>query len=308
MLKQFIFVLLIFLVSCGRKEVDIPSFAVKPLEASSINSFPAQRFSPAAERISCDPELDYWNASPQLVGGAANSGAQFVESFYGQANFYDCNARQQALEDSGELEIAEDSPTTTTLIVGDIPEDFTRFVSWSGNSQSSNGAGKLVNLYLQDNGIRTKTRIDFSKEGGVKTVNSILIATGGLDNSWSRALFKEVRDGSGDISEHYVGGRHYDDRDNAITIVVGHLKKNVGSATFKYQCTSITSANFNNSCTTGPTGGYLDDVGGASSAGALAALGVDTSADSIINALGTDLRSNFYTGSEVDYFEPVFRP
>ena len=309
MKKQFLFttasLLLCFINSCGdTKKIDFPSFSVKPLEGSSINTFPLQEeFSQAT--ISCEQELAFANAAPQML--RANSGKEFVEAFYAQANFYDCNARQQALEDSGDLEVAQDSPVTTVLYVGsDIPENFTRFVSWTGGIESTNNSGKLVNLYLQDDGVRTKTRIDFVNRSGLKTVNSLLIALGGTRaGQWTRSFFQEFEDGN--VISHYVGGRHYDTDEQTISIVLAHMKPNAGASTFTIQCTSISPENFNTGCSNLRGAQYYDATGNSINNAQAQTLGLITDPNDIVSNTGIDLGS-FYEGTEAEYFRPFFRP
>ena len=301
---------LIFLISCGDGvNITIPSFVVKPLGGTPVPSLSFQLEDFAAETISCDTEVQYYNDAPQLVN-QNNSGDEYVHTFYAMANFYDCNLRQQAME-KGSIETDEDASVNTVKTIGDPSADSTRFVSWQGEADASSGKGKLVNLYLQDDGVRTKTRITFEKVSGVKKVNVLFKSSGGTYDQWSRAFFREVRDSSGDITGHYVGGRHYDSGSSAIAIVLAHLKKDVGISLRKYRCTGVAKANFNQVCNQNATAEYWDSTGSSDvtrDATWAAGKGLKTSLSDLSSDTAIESLAHFFTGSEADYFSPTFTP
>ncbi len=310
-----IFCSLVLFLGCGKKKSP-PSFAVKPLEGSSIQSFSSVASSVSAATVDCTAELNYWNAAPQTVGRwTANrmTPENYLEHAYAQSLFYDCNARQQALEDSdGELNSSSDIQSVLfTREEEDIPLlDFTRFVAWSGEFDALENRGKLVNLYLQDDGTRTRTRIDLNKRGGLKVVDSVFYATtsAGLVD-WSRAYFREVSE-----TEQYVIQRHYDSTDRRIIIVAGHFIEGVGSSIFIEDCDNINPDDANDPCPLGnsPTERYLDEDGN-SYPGNLATQRTAAGNDNLIvlatlNTLtdAVDNLERFYTGTVETFFDPVF--
>lgn len=305
---------------------DIPSFAVKPLESSSIRSlgkFQNLRNAQQAAKIqsnlhtaslkifsksiSCAKEVAYSNAAPQLIGTPNLTGQDYVTAFYAQANFYDCNARQQALEDVPQenerdeegQEIENPIKVYTAEMIGPRPNDFTRFVSWTDDPNSENVQGKLVNLYLQDDGIRTKTRIDLEKTGGAKTINSLFLSSTETDlKTYTRADFTEMLDAN-IVVEHRVSGRHYNSHDDVIINVASSVKKNIGASVFVKKCASPSA--FSDSCNlASPTAYYYDSDGAVITESQASSLGLITNSNTLT------IINNFYTGTEEDYFQASF--
>ncbi len=292
--------------SCGKKK-DPPSFSVRPLESASIASFSAVSSNVQAATIDCTPELNYWNMAPQTVGQLltrSNNPVEYLEHAYAQAMFYDCNARQQALEDS-DGEVLSSSDIQEVLVTKEdegVPfRDFTRFVAWEGDPEALENRGRMVNLYLQDDDTRTRTRIDLSKTGGFKIVDTVFQSeyNDGTEQ-WSRAYFREVL-----ATEHYVIQRHWDSDDNTIIIVAGHFVEGAGSASFMNTCGNNDP---NGVCALGttPTETYLDEDGAvindtqAAAAGLIVLANLSTLTDGVVDL------ERFYTGTLDAFFDPVF--
>ena len=308
-LNWILFFSFTLLFSCGKKKSP-PSFSVRPLEGSSVSSFSPVTSQILAATVDCTAELNYSNAAPQTVSDARSAtitSVDYLEHAYAQAMFYDCNARQQALEDS-EGELLSSSDIQEILITKedeDVPfADFTRFVAWEGEPEASENRGRLVNLYLQDDNTRTKTRIDLSKRGGLKTVDTVSNVewNTGTDH-WSRAYFREVSE-----TEQYVMQRHWDSGDNTIIIVAGHFLEGEGSSSFMNTCASTDP---NGACPLGntPVATYLDEDGNTINANQADAAGlINIAVTNNLSTLtdGVNNLERFYTGTLDDFFDPVF--
>ena len=304
-LNWIIFLSFALLFSCGKKKSP-PSFSVRPLEGSSESSFSPVMSQMLAATIDCTAELNYSNAAPQTVSDARSAtitSIDWLEHAYAQAMFYDCNVRQQTLEDS-EGELLSSSDIQEILITRedeDMPlQDFTRFVAWEGEPDANENRGRMVNLYLQDDNTRTKTRIDLNKRGGFKTVDVVFnVEWNTGTNHWSRAYFREVS-----ATEQYVVQRHWDSGDNMIVIVIGHFLEGVGSSSFEQTCGSTDP---NAACVLNPAAGtYLDEDGNAitqnaaDNAGLIILPNLSTLTDGVPNL------ENFYTGTVDAFFDPTF--
>ncbi len=301
---------LILFLGCGKKKSP-PSFAVRPLEGTavrSLSSITSAATQNLAAEISCTAELEYSNASPQTVGRMnVRTAEEYLEHAYAWALFYDCNARQQALED-GDGELRSDSDLQAILQTKGNPEDHTRFVAWMGDLNAQESQGKLVNLYLQDDRTRTKTRIDLNKVGGLKTVDVVFHFqwNNGVDH-WSRAYFREISE-----SEQFVVQRHYDSDDDTVIIVAGHFLEEVGSATFRRDC--LANGNPNIACdldtTSNTAANYLQDDGTTNFADANAADTAGLTIQANISGLIDEVANldRFYTGTEDQFFTPTFNP
>ena len=318
---------------------DIPSFSVKPMENSSVknigsnNSYSKTKANSLPEvkplsdvdlndvdldidlsdidldidlsDLRCIEELKYWNDSPELTGGQSLVGIDYIVSFYANANFYDCNVRQQALEDGLKETLQGDLKVFTAQSIGDIPEDKTRFVSWSENIDKSDIKGKMVNLYLQNDQTRTKTRVDVSYSNGVKTVNAMLevFFPKVQLQTYTRAFFQEVSDSKGEIVEHNIGGRHYNSEDEVIIGVIASVKKGLGSSIFVTKCNASASS-FNDECPfSSPKEYYYNTEGESINQIEAENLGLETVFSNLPEEL---ILNSFYNEPESEYFNPSF--
>ena len=345
-MRQIIFLLCIFfLASCSKDDKDKdnktyvtpPRFSVDPIENSgividasalSVSSVRSPWYSTmfkkigiwstsfviptiqAQNAISCSEELDNWNAAPQLYGQSrTRSPQEYVESFYAQAVFYDCNARQQAQEDGvgSSTETDGDTEETVTILTAktvkaSAPDDFTRFVSWTDLPENENVRGKLVNKYLlEKDGARTKTRIDLEIENGARDVKSFLLAReADGDLSYTRADFTEILDDEGRPIAHQVSGRYYDDQDQVIVEIAAYSTTDNGTAVFMKKCTSV--SNYSDSCLIAATPHYYDSDGDDMNALEVQESGLPTDiSDDKIEEV-----TEFFTGTEENYFKPEF--
>ncbi len=317
-MKIFLFVPYFFwallLLGCGNKKTP-PSFAVAPLEGSSVGSFSVTS-SMFAAVIACENELQYLNDAPETLGrapgsvGTINRAVDYLQAGYAEALFWDCEARRQVLEEVGNgAEVTSTSDIQSLLVTsehkGKPPEDFTRFISWEGDYDDSDSRGKMVNQLLQYDGTHYKVRLDLSKQGNLKTLDSTMVVqiNDGTDQ-WFRSWFREISE-----SEHYVTSRYHDTDDNIIVVAVGHFVEGVGSSSFYSTCPN---RSFNDVCTLGatPTALYLDEDGNeypgptaetdASTDGLITLTNLSTLTSVVPNL---DL---FYTGPEAAFFDPVF--
>ena len=291
---------------------DIPRFSVDPLEGSGVPAveedsmgFVSSWLKPVVDflglpkavaqsaRIDCRQELDYWNGSPQVVGRAAgNPGQDYAHSFYAMSIFYDCNAREQAQQDGvGRSEhedpddpIAEEIPVLTAKWIDpSLPEDWTRFVSWTDVPESENVSGILINKYLQDDLTRTKTRVDLKVTGGARSVWGVLyVDSFGFDEWYTKFAFREVRQPDGTVDEHLIAGRHWDDRDQTVIVVKAKAVLGTGISVFMWQCPNRTISQINDDCSTGGTATemFYDEDGQTLDETAAGSVGLEVDHDS----------------------------
>ena len=299
-----------FLFSCDNEDsvIDIPSFSIKPMRNSSVKSIDSSssktevRSSSEVKSlvsIGCLEELSYWNDAPQLVGGSNLPGIDYIVSFYAGANFYDCSAQLQAQENGPEETLQGDLTVFKAESIGDVPEDNTRFVSWSENADKSEIKGKMVNLYLQNDQARTKTRADLSDSNGVKTVNAMFKYEKDIQ-MYTRAFFQEVPNSEGEIVEHIIGGRHYNSRDKVIISVLASVKREIGGSVFVVKCSDPSS--FNAECPfSSPQEQYYNAKGEVIDKNAATELGLETDFANFPKEL---ILSSFYDEPESEYFDP----
>ncbi len=300
------FLSLALILSCSKKTP--PSFAVRPLEGSSIPAFASIGQGPSAV-VDCLEEMDYLNDAPSAIGKAAlpgtvNTSIQYLERAYARALFDDCETRRQALEES-DGELRSSSEVQSILATSELrpPEDFTRFISWSGDFDAQENKGKLINYLLQNDNSRYKMRIDLNKRSGLKTIDSTFYFLTFDDiESWSRTYFREIS-----RIEHYLAMRYHDNEDGIIVVVMGHLVQGEGSSSFMNKCTS-SDPNAVCQLGTSPTELYLDGDGAVITETAADNAGLTTSAN--LNTLvdGVANLDRFYTGTVDEFFKPVFNP
>ena len=303
----------------------IPRFSVDPLDGSGVDDttasldklkpFLSLLFPKAIAQstiVSCTDELAASNAAPQIYASSStNDGLDYAHNFYAQAIFYDCNARQQAQEDGvGRTEQEDDDsnmmlPVLTASNIGTLPEDLTRFVSWTDLPETQNVSGLLINKYLQDDGTRTKTRIDLKIDTGARSVWSVLyVERAGGDKSYIKAAFQESdEDTNGVFNEHRVSGRYWDDQDETIISIRASARKDKGVTIRMDECTGQALININAGCTTGTTWTYLDTDGNEmanESAATTAGLITESAPNGLPDA------EAFFTGTQAEFFTPGF--
>ncbi len=191
---------------------------------------------------------------------------------YAQALFYDCNMRQQAREDGAEI-VDETDVRVLHRSHRQSAElwDGTRFVEWEEQKDSDTGevpmtdgeadtvTGKMVNLYLQENGFRTQTRIELDKQDGLRQIASVFFLQAGEGKNVVQRSYL-VEHGSGTDKEHLLGLRLYHhDYSSKIYLALAHLKDS-GSAVLFATCDIGAGEDFNKSCADASFGGvrYFD--------------------------------------------------
>ena len=310
------------------RNYEIPRFAVYPLSDSGIfdgvslvenilspepNSklkyfvlAPVNIFFPMAHAqsaIDCTDEVNLNNEAPQTFGRAASiSPEDLLKRFYAQTIFYDCVIREQAqsfgigetvqVAPKVEGEDPEEIVVLTAENIGSDPEKRTEYVSWTDLPESENVRGRLVNKYVQDDGIITKTRVDLNIVNRARTVTSLLhfVNQDGA-KFYSKANFQESNpDADGNFQQHEVWGRLYDTTNNMVVqaraiIVAGggfsaELKKCPISSSIETSCNGAT-----------PDAIHLDGEG-------------NTVGE---RSFGSNQATSFYgSQSESEYFTPEF--
>ena len=199
-----------------------------------------------------------------------NNAFGVVLHFYAQTQFYDCNDRQQLQKDgltkqcrlrdgnSGKIDdddLCDPDATAVVQLLYSLTEkspadDFTRFISWTMHptTPKDNGIkGQLINKDLQDDGTKTKVRVDIDRTGGKRAISSVLLTTnaGGDIISISRAYFKEAGAGN-TITDNYITARYWHKDYGKVIAVRSHVNTTLGASVFYSTCTAadaITAVN-----------------------------------------------------------------
>ena len=183
-----------------------------------------------------------------------------VLHYYAQAQFYDCNNRQQLKKDGltkqcrlrdgssgniGDDDLCDSTATTVAqllyLLTKKSPaDDFTRFISWKMHPTTPKDEGikgQLINKDLQSDGTRTKVRVDIDRTGGKKAISSVLLTTdtAGAIVSISRAYFNEAGAGS-TITDNYVTARYWHKVYGKVIAVRSHVSATLGASVFYKSC------------------------------------------------------------------------
>ncbi len=250
--------------------LSVSSLLAKEMEESESNLDP----------ISCESQLVKLNDAPQAYffnGNFSFSCAGDVVcpagsighalSAYAISQFYDCNARQQVQEDGiskscqlrvgtggdiGDGLVCDESESTTHKLqynytVKGNTEDFTRFTAWTMDPGSSSVIesdleGQMINKYLQDDGHRTKLRVNLTRSSGAKTIDvtTIFQSTSPFaDRNIARVIFKEKLEN--DVTtEHYISSfiwaANWGSDKNSIIAIRTYTKKSIGSVVFVKIC------------------------------------------------------------------------
>ena len=326
-----------FFVSCGDEETSsgknyqVPRFAVYPLANTGVpgqGSFASNLTSPLpesglrylvlaplnalfpsayAQENECAREQAFLNDAPQLFGNAGSiSDRDLIHQFYAQAIFYDCVTRQQALRHGVGETVQNDSDNENQEVVvltashiGENPEELTEFVSWTDLPESENVRGRLVNKYVQDNGIITKTRVDLEIVDGARKVTSMLHFIDPNNSSikfYSKAGFQELMpDGDGNFQQHEIWGRFHDNSGGSTELVQVKAVSRVGSGvSIELERCDVTSNVDTDDCTGSGTVTHYDANGSSAS-------------DAGGRSFGNNSGDSFYGGQgEEDFFTPEF--
>ena len=270
-------------------------------------------------KISCDRQLSAMNSTSGFAFGEIldNTPLELMESFYARAIFYDCNARQQAQEDgvgrstqvdeAGTPDDPSDDVTKVVLtasLIGSNPEDRTRFVAWTDTPDQPNLMGLLVNKRLQQDGKRTKLRVDLKRTNYRKQVWAVLhIDYSGSSNpddirmmtSYEKSVFREIdSDGDGRIDQHYVSGRYWDALINTLVVVKAQTQVGMGAVVYTRRCAA---SSLGASCTPTTTT-YYNSSG----------IEIDEKNHGIDRVPMSQLPSvsSFFSGSQASFFTPRF--
>ena len=330
----FLLSFLTLCVSCGDdensksgKNYQIPRFAVYPLSDSGIpgggsfadNFFPQEPNSKLkylvlapvnllfpsayAQENSCEDVMRFDNDAPQTYGRAASiEPRDLIYKFYSMSMFYDCVTREQARQsgvgESSQVDNENDGESVLILTasnIGNNPENLTEYVSWTDLPESENVRGLLVNKYLQNDGIRTKTRVDLEIENGARKVQSLLHVISGGQKIYIKAGFIEgALDADGNFQEHEIWGRYYDSSNE--TIVMARAKSSIGGGlSVELKRCTISGTDIETSCNAAsPVEQHYDSNGEKVENGTLQQLGSNTG-------------DSFYRGmTEADFFTPRF--
>lgn len=319
--------------------IEIPSFAVAPMEnntgsTSSLTSLnnqgPPLIEIPDVILISCNSQIQFLGNTP--VSGLITGRLGFMDYlniFYALTNFYDCNIRHQA----GQYGVEEESGQyVSSYIDEDNPEDNTRYVSWIYEDSENNNnqqpiieriaKGKIVNLHLQENNIRTKIRINLSNSDGNRVVDNVIRFSaprfdGGSGNFefYIRVFFKEILNENNEVVEHRIGARYYSTVTNINDIfsIAAVVKKDVGSVVFIKRCDDIDDPHGDCSLSSSDVDSTLFYDTSGNDLGSAAPTGIPTTLEEIGTDYTSYLLNDFYSGQkeeddDFDFFEPSFDP
>ena len=257
--------------------------------------------------------------------------------FYAHSQFYDCNLRQQVREDgvnrqcplregeetgSPEDLCHEDENVDTStqfsyalLQDNELPDDFTRFVGWTSDPNdpaNNNVQGMMINKYLQDDGVRTKTRIDLHEDESEKIIISTFLSydTNLEGRSMTRSYFREIKPSDGsEATENYIVGRYWNRAFGGVISLRAHLKSSVGSVLFITICQNVVNledAIASNCSSESASATYFDTEG--TQIGSTADFSGQLSTSATDNNFNPENTSNnldtFFNGESIDeYFD-----
>ena len=263
------------------KSTATSNLLLKSLMRAVPLAIPSLELEEEPDVIDCSDAIANWNNSTQLPNSAGgltsdpfcptNSAGNVVDcfdnelgvvlGFYAQAQFYDCNARQQLQEDGltkqcrlrggttgsiGDDDLCDPEATSYvqllySLIKKTPADDFTRFVSWTMHPTTPKDEdikGQLINKYLQEDGvIRTKTRVDIDQTGGKKVIDSILLVSdaAGVISSIIRVYFREAGSGAS-VTDNYITARTWNKDYAKVIAVRAHVSATLGASVFYKSC------------------------------------------------------------------------
>ena len=292
----------------------VPQLALKSKRSPSLlaNFFISSAF---AQGVNCTNEMEFHNQhalQPYHLRDSEDEldGKKVVTAFYAQALFYDCNIRQQIAEGARvdpSVQNGKEVFVSHPIKEDESPKRETRYVSWTNGDDTPKG--KLVNVYNQDDGTRTRTRIDLNTESSSKKTVSVTFffdkESQNIDGR-ARAGFIETLDEDGEPAEHKIWGRYYIGGEDHFVQVRARVKPN-GSYIILKRCAVAGTGDTDIVCPpdTAEEKYYYDKDGTSYSDGALAeAAGVD------ISTLGSDIPTmdRFFADGETEdtFFRPVF--
>ena len=292
------------------KSIATSNLLLKSLMRAVPSTIPSLELEEEPDEIDCSDAIANWNKSTQLPNSATgltsnpfcptdskgitadcfNNELGVVLGFYAQAQFYDCNARQQLQEDGltkqcrlrdgttgsiGDDDLCDPEASSYvqllySLIEKNPADDFTRFVSWTMHPETPKTEdikGQLINKYLQrDGAIRTKTRVDIDRTGGKKVIDSILLVAdaAGVISSITRVYFREAGSGT-PITDNYITARSWNKDYAKVIAVRAHVSATLGASVFYKSCAAADAlAAVTATCSlSGVTPKYFNANGGA---------------------------------------------
>ena len=148
-------------------------------------------------------------------------------------------AESQQLESEGE-NAGQSVTILTSKRIGENPEHLTEFISWTDLADSENVRGRMINKYLQDDGISTKTRVDMEVEDGAKRVESVFHFSDSNASMYAKAGFREMEiNREGTFQRHEIWGRYYDTTVNIVVQARGVMLAGEGFAVEVTRCSAV---------------------------------------------------------------------
>ena len=238
-----------------------------------INSFSSEE---NVIDIDCTNELNLSNAAPRFpavmgrelpacgIDGPNCNTTDLGFLIYAYANglFYDCNVRQQVRQDglsqlcklrsgtSGNIGsddlCDEDAPPTQQMLAysrvtkeGLSEDDYSRFVAWTmdpDNPAEVDLVGTMINRYLQDNGLRDKTKVVLDRVNGFRAVETLEFfypsAQAQEPNIATRIYFREAGTGT-DTTDNYIVIRRWRLSNQRVIAIRAHVKNDEGAIIYK---------------------------------------------------------------------------
>ena len=254
----------------NNRVIDLPAFAVEPFDYVASNT--SQSAGLFVTPISCEQQMKKLNETSEKVqtvgkeNGVEEDNLEMAKALaaysYALGLFYDCNMRQQAQDDGAE-EIANDQQKVQyrAASLTDPRWDLTRFVDWfeyknnEGIVSRTDGEadrvdGKMINLYLQEDGARTQTRIDLVKNANLRQITTIFWSE--RDNKQTVLKSHVVEYSKGSTKEQLLSLRYYSDNNdsNKSGWVLAHMKTS-GSVIITNTCPA--TSDYNSACDTNAT-------------------------------------------------------
>lgn len=235
--------------------------------------------------IDCTDELNLANMAPRFPATSGSnapictsdnslcitSPLGFLIYAYANGLFYDCNVRQQVRQDglsrlcklrsgssgniaSGDL-CDENTPSSQKMLAfsyissGQSLEDYSRFVAWTmdpANPGTEDLEGMMINRYLQDDGLRSKTKVILNKVNGFKAVETLeFFYPDGQSttdpNILTRIYVREAETGV-NVANNYIVIRRWRESHGSVLAIRAHVRDGVGAIVYVASCPAATYA------------------------------------------------------------------
>ena len=131
------------------------------------------------------------------------------------------------------------------------------------NPETEDLEGTMINRYLQDDNIRTKTKVNLNREMGFKAVETLeLFYSDGQasePNIMTRIYIREARTGTSTegVTDNYIVIRYWRELYQNVIAIKAHIKDGKGARIFKRRCPE---ANYNDAIGSDCTANHASSI------------------------------------------------